>query len=138
MPKSENERNETSLEKREAVLPEGVEHTREGRQFAPPADIYETADGVTIVADMPGVGANGVDITLEKNVLTIRGNVDEEGPEGFRLAYAEYQVGDFVRNFVISDEIDRDGIEAHSKDGVLTLTLPKRGPTRKRIEVKAD
>lgn len=47
-------------------------------------------------------------------------------------------MGDFVRDFVLSDEIDRKGIEARAKDGVLTLTLPKRGPTRKRIEVQAD
>lgn len=138
MAKSEKEIKETGIEKREATLPEGVEHTREGRMFAPPADIYETENQVMIVADMPGVGSNDVDITLEKNVLTIRGNVKEERPEGFQLTYAEYEVGSFIRNFVLSDEIDREGIEARAKDGVLTLTLPKRTPMQKKIEVKAD
>ena len=133
-----NTENERSLEKREAQLPEGVEHTRETPQFAPPADVYEIGDTVRLVADMPGVGKDDIDITLERNVLTIRGRVDDPSPEGLELVYAEYRVGDFVRNFSISDEVDRDRIEAHVKDGVLTLTLPKKQPTRKLIEVKGD
>lgn len=136
MENMENESRETSLEKREAQLPEGVEHTRETPQFAPRADVFETDDMVMVVADMPGVGRDVVDITLEKNVLTIRGRVDAPDPEGFELAYAEYRMGDFVRSFAISNEIDRDRIEARSQDGVLALTLPKMRPTRKQIEVK--
>ena len=138
MANTENERTEGSLEKREAQLPEGMEHTREGRQFSPPADIYESEDTVWVVADMPGVGSGGVDVTLEKNVLTIRGQVADWRPEGYGLAYAEYQVGDFVRSFVVSDEIDRDRIEARARDGVLTLTLPKKEPSKRRVEVKVD
>jgi HSP20 family molecular chaperone IbpA len=129
------DREDTSLEKREATLPEGVERTREGREFIPRSDIYETNDSIVVMADMPGVPASGVDISLEKNVLTIRGSVREASIEGLSLAYREYTDGDFVRTFSISNEVDQDGIEARMSHGVLTLTLPKTGPTTRKIEV---
>ena len=134
----ENVNSETDLLKREAQLPEGVERTKEGNQFLPLADIYETTDEVVVLADMPGVTADQVDITLERNVLTIRGHAESVVPEGHQLAHAEYEVGDFTRSFTLSEQVDRDGIEAKMKDGVLTLTLPKAGPTLKRIAVKSD
>ena len=131
----EKEREDTGLEKREATLPEGVERTHEGREFIPRADIYETNDSVVVMADMPGVPASGVDVSLEKNVLTIRGKVQGATIEGLSQAYREYVDGDFFRTFSISNEVDRDGIEARMNNGVLTLTLPKTGPTTKKIEV---
>jgi HSP20 family molecular chaperone IbpA len=71
-------------------------------------------------------------------VLTILGYVELEVPEGYNLAFAEYQVGDYQRAFTLSDEIDRDGIEATVKDGVLRLHLPKITEARKRkIAIKA-
>jgi HSP20 family molecular chaperone IbpA len=57
-------------------------------------------------------------------------------PEGYRLAYAEYRVGDFHRRFTLSDQIDRNKIEAAVKDGVLRLHLPKAEPTTRKIAVK--
>ena len=131
----DKEREGTSLEKREATLPEGVERTREGREFIPRADIYETDESVVVMADMPGVPASGVDISLEKNLLTIRGTVQEAAIEGLSVVYREYVDGDFVRTFSISNEVEVDGIEARMSNGVLTLTLPKTGPTTKKIEV---
>jgi HSP20 family molecular chaperone IbpA len=131
----EKDHEDTSLEKREATLPEGVERTREGREFVPLADIYETHESVVVTADMPGVPATGVDISLEKDVLTIRGSVKQVEIEGLEPAHREYMDGDFVRTFSISNQIDRDGIEARMSNGVLTLTLPKVGPTTKKIEV---
>jgi HSP20 family protein len=86
---------------------------------------------------MPGVDENSVDITLEQNVLTINGYVAPVEPEGYRLAYAEYRVGDYQRRFTISDQTDRDKIEAMMKDGVLRLHLPKMEPTARKIAVKA-
>jgi HSP20 family molecular chaperone IbpA len=111
-------------EKRE-VAETGSERTRDRIAFVPRADIYETGEAITIVADMPGVDEHSVDITLEKDVLTINGYVDSDPPGGSNLDYAEYQVGDYQRAFTLSDEIDRDGIEAVVKDGVLRLHLPK-------------
>ena len=61
---------------------------------------------------MPGVDETSVDITLEKNVLTISGYVEPMQPEGYSLARVEYNIGDFERAFTLSDKIDRDGIGA--------------------------
>jgi HSP20 family molecular chaperone IbpA len=124
-------------EKQEAQLREGVEPTRAGRLFMPPTDIRETNDSIVLTADMPGVKPDGVDVTLESNVLTVRGCVGDECRHDEDPAYAEYEVGNYERSFAISEEIDRDQIEARMNNGVLTLTLPKTRPTQKRIEVKA-
>lgn len=115
-----------------------AERTRDRPAFVPRADIYETDEAIVVVADMPGVDENSLDITLEKGVLTLNGVVDPETPEGYSLAYAEYRVGDYVRSFSLSDEIDQEAIEATLKDGVLRLTLPKITEARtKKIAVKA-
>jgi HSP20 family molecular chaperone IbpA len=124
-------------EKRE-VAETGAERTRDRLAFVPRADIYETEEAITVVADMPGVDETSLDITLENNVLSIDGFVEPMKPEGYSLAYAEYQVGDYQRAFTLSDQIDRDGIEAVIKDGVLRLYLPKVTEARKRrIAIKA-
>ena len=120
---------ESGLELQDAekleVETEGAERTRERLAFVPRADIYETAEAITVMTDMPGVDETSVDVTLEKNVLTISGYVEPMQPEGYDLAHAEYNIGDFERSFTLSDRIDRDGIEATVKDGVLRLVLPK-------------
>jgi HSP20 family protein len=124
-------------EKRE-VAETGAERTRDRLAFVPRADIYETEAAITIVADVPGVDENSVDITLENDVLTINGYVEQVEPDGRRLAYAEYQVGDYQRAFSLSDQIDQDGIEATVKDGVLRLFLPKVKEARvRKIAIKA-
>jgi HSP20 family protein len=110
----------------------GAERTRDRAAFVPRADIYETDDGLVVVLDMPGVDEGSVDITLEENVLTVNGYVDFEEPEGYGLAYAEYRIGDYVRAFTVSDEIDQEGVEATIKDGVLKLHLPKAPAAKKR------
>lgn len=122
---------------KQEVAESGAERTRERVAFVPRVDIYETNDSIFLVADMPGVDEESVDITLEKNVLTIDGYVEAEAPEEYRLAYAEYRVGDYQRRFTLSDQIDRDGIEATMKDGVLHLHLPKAEPRTKKIAVKS-
>lgn len=112
--------------------------TRGRAVYRPWTDICETENGVVIAVDMPGVGTDDVDITLEKRVLTIRGRSQPRQPEGYRLAYAEYEEGDYERVFSLSDEIDEANIKAAVVNGVLMLELPKVEPARpKRIEVKA-
>jgi len=124
-------------EKRELDLA-GAERTRDRLAFVPRADIYETNEGITVLADMPGVDESTVDITLESNVLTIRGYVDPVEPEGRSLAFSEYRVGDYERAFSLSDQIDQDAIDALVKDGVLRLHLPKITEARKRtIAIRA-
>ena len=115
-----------------------AERTRDRPAFVPRADIYETDEAIVVLADMPGVDEDSLDITLEKGVLTLNGTVELETPEGYRLNYAEYRVGDYLRSFSLSDEIDQEAIEATLKDGVLRLTLPKITKVRtKKIAVKA-
>jgi len=125
------------IQKQEAQTPEGVERTRTRRTFVPVVDILETDKNIILVADMPGVDENSVDITLEKNVLSINGGVEEKTHEGHSLAYSEYRIGDFSRSFTLTDEIDKENIQAAVKDGVLRLTLPKAKPTTRKIAVKA-
>src|SRR4051794_14263018 len=132
--------NPAPMQKQEAQAPQGAEFMRTRRVFMPRADIYETPEAIVLVADMPGVDEKGVDITLEKNVLTITGHVEPESmPENARLAYEEYEVGDYQRAFTLSDEVDREHIEAALKNGVLRVTLPKAGGAKtKKISVKAE
>ncbi|MBN1220235.1 MAG: Hsp20/alpha crystallin family protein [Anaerolineae bacterium] len=126
-------------EKKEVATVEGAERTRIRRAYVPRVDIYENDDAIMLVTDVPGVDENSIDITLEKSVLTINGYVQTEAPDNYSLAYAEYQTGDYERSFTLSEEIDRENIEATVKNGVLRLRLPKAGPAKTRkITVKAS
>lgn len=127
--------NPQSMEKQAATAPEGAEHTRQGRMFVPSADIYETDGAVVVEADLPDVSPEDLEVTLENDVLTLHGRVGDQAPEGFQLAYAEYDTGDYHRSFAISNQIDAEKIEATMDNGVLRLTLPKVQPAHKKIEV---
>ena len=125
--------------KQELQNMEGVERTRSGRVYTPAVDIYETNEAIVLVADMPGVDESSVDVTLEKNVLTIYGRVQPWQFEGHSLRYAEYGIGDYQRSFTISNQIDWEHIEGSVSNGVLRLTLPKRAQEpsgRVKIEIK--
>ena len=117
---------------------EAPETTYGGRIYRPLTDIVETSDGVTLMLEMPGVGADDVDITLEKRVLTIHGKVRPTQIEKLDLAYAEYGEGDFERVFTMSEDFDPEKIEAAVQNGVLTLKLPRAATAQPRkIAVKA-
>ena len=116
---------ETTVTKRESETPEGTERTSTRPVFQPQVDIRETGDAIWLVADMPGVDEHSTEVMLEKNVLTIRGTVAPQQPDGYSLVWAEYQVGDYERSFTVSNEIDRDGIEALVRNGVVRIKLPK-------------
>ena len=119
--------------------PEGVEPTRNRPIYAPRVDIVETEDALEILADMPGVTKEGVEVILEQRVLSIRGRPDISLPEELAPLHLEYQPGDYERSFTLSDAVDPAGIEARVRDGVLHLRLPKAAPAKQqRIEVKAD
>lgn len=129
---------QTQDTEKQEVTVEGAERTRASKAFVPRVDIYETRETIFVMADMPGVDENSVEITLEKGVLTINGYLEPEEPEGFNLAYAEYDVGDYQRSFKLSNEIDQEHIEASVSNGVLNLRLPKAGPAKARkIAVRA-
>lgn len=126
------------IRKEEAMVPEEGERTRERRVYMPRADIYEVKDAIMVLADIPGADEKSVDISLEKNVLTIHAAANIEEPEKYSECYMEYGVGDYERSFVLPDEIDREKIEAKVKNGVLHLRLPKAAAAQARkITVKA-
>lgn len=115
-----------------------AERTRPRRIYTPKVDILETEERIEILADMPGVDEASVELTLEKNVLTIYGKVEADIPERHRLAVSEYGIGDYQRQFVLSNEVDRERIEAVAKNGVLSIQLPKAASAKTRkIAVRA-
>jgi HSP20 family molecular chaperone IbpA len=115
-----------------------AESTRTGPTFRPPADIYETKDALIVVLELPGVDAEGLNVTLDKRVLTVNGRSRVTAPTGFTLTAAEYRVGDYERSFTLAESIDTDKIAAALNDGILRLTLPKAGPApAKTINVQA-
>jgi len=127
------------MQKKEAQAQERVERTKSSRVYTPDVDIIERKEDIVLIADMPGVDEKSVDITLEKNKLTIQGAVSREIPEGYRLAVSEYGIGDYERAFTLTEEVDRDRIRATVKNGVLKLNLPKAGAGKiKKIEVRAE
>jgi len=111
---------------------EGTERMRARTIYTPRTDIYETDDNVMLIVDMPGMGEESIDITLENNILAISGNSMDIASEGHALVFAEYEPGDYERSFRLTDQIDRDGIQAVYQDGVLTLTLPKAEKAKAR------
>jgi HSP20 family molecular chaperone IbpA len=123
---------------KQEVVESGAERTRARPAFIPRVDIYETDEAIQIVADVPGVDPDSVDITLEQGVLTINGFAQDIQPEGYALAYSEYSVGDYTRRFTLSNQIDQEGIEASVKDGVLRLHLPKAQPSTRKITVSSS
>jgi len=131
----------TKLEEKERpdVTRSGTETTRDIRQFVPDVDIYETDEELVLVADMPGVKSADLDVTLEKNVLTISGRTGPVDVGERSLVQAEYEPGDYYRAFTVSEEIDQKKIEASLKEGVLTVQLPKVKKARpKRIPISAN
>jgi HSP20 family molecular chaperone IbpA len=116
---------EDAAHKQESATLNGTERTKARKVYVPAVDILETDQSLLLVSEMPGVDEGGVDITIEKNVLTIKGTVVDQVPADFRLSYEEYGVGDYERSFTLTNEIDRDGVNATIKNGVLKLTLPK-------------
>jgi HSP20 family molecular chaperone IbpA len=123
--------------KEELTTPEGVESTRPGRTYVPRADIYEKENGILVLADLPGVDENNLDIVLEKGVLTIDGQATQPWPEGYNLVHYEYEVGNYHRAFKLSEEVDQDKIEATIKNGVLSLYMPfASGPRTRKIQVQ--
>lgn len=103
--------------------------------LAPPVDIFETEEALTVVADLPGVPMDSVDIRVEDNILTIKGRANYSPTA--ELLRQEFSLQGYYRQFQLSDEVDQDRISAESKNGVLTITLPKAEKSKpKQIKVK--
>jgi HSP20 family protein len=116
---------EMELKEKKEVKKVAGEGTRPGPVFIPAVDILENANEIVVLADMPGVESKNVDIDLNNNQLTITGKVDlPEGEKEVPL-YKEFNWGDYVRQFTLSNVIDQGKISAKMEKGVLRLVLPK-------------
>jgi HSP20 family molecular chaperone IbpA len=108
------------------------------RAAAPAVDIFEDAGGITLLADMPGVSRDNLDVRLDGDALAIEGEVRIATPEGMRALWAEVNVPRYRRTFTLSRELDTSRIEANLKDGVLALRIPKQAHAQpRRIAVQA-
>ena len=125
-----------SAEKHE--LASTAEQTRPGVVYQPQVDIFETAQGITLLADMPGVKPEDLTIDLQDSVLTLRGTVRSPEEEGETAVLQEFRWGSYYRQFTLADTIDQGKIEATLNNGVLRLLLPKIEAAKPRqIKVKA-
>ncbi len=128
-----------SLQAREkSEVSSSTEQTRPGPVFTPTVDIFETVENLTLVADLPGVTPDDLNIDLKDNILTLSGEAAQEAGKDEQDILREYRTGTYLREFTLSEMIDQQGIEANLKDGVLTLTLPKvKAATPRKVTVKS-
>ena len=123
--------------KEKQELTSHAEQTTPGFVFTPEVDIFETEKEITLLADLPGVASDGLDIDLRDNTLTLTGVANNSKDENEADLITEYEVGKYYRQFTISEVIDQEKIDAVLKDGVLRLTLPKAEKAQpKKIAVK--
>jgi HSP20 family molecular chaperone IbpA len=109
---------------------------RPGATVVPRVDIYETDKAYVLLADMPGVGTDGLEVTAERDELTIRGHVaaPASAPD-----YQEFELADYERIFVLTQDLDAAKIAATLKDGVLRVEIPKSPRLQpKKIKVRAE
>ena len=123
--------------------PEKGSATRQATQrnesvMRPPVDVFETSDGIRLVADMPGVSKEHLQLRTEGNTLTIEGELQFEMADRMEALYADVRSTLYRCSFVLSPELDTSQIEAILKDGVLAVRIPKRAAFRsRRIEVQS-
>jgi HSP20 family molecular chaperone IbpA len=104
----------------------------------PPVDIFENGEGITLQADMPGVSKDRLQVRVEGSNLIVEGSIGISPQEQMTALYADVRSTTYRRSFALSNELETDKIEAHLKDGVLRLRIPKRAELRpRRIEVKS-
>jgi HSP20 family protein len=117
----------------------GVQQREPEVMLRPPVDIYEDADGITLLADMPGVSRERLTIEVDKDMLVLEGDARVDMSEGMEALYADVRTTRYRRSFTLSGELETGQIDANLRDGVLSVRIPKRAEVRpRRIEVRAD
>ena len=108
------------------------------RALQPRVDVSEDDTGITLLADLPGVGRDQLELRVEADTLHIEGQVDAATPSGLEAVHAEVRLPRYRRSFTLSRELDAAKIEAQLKDGVLRLRIPKQAHAQpRRIQVNA-
>lgn len=114
-----------------------AEQTTPGVVFTPLVDIFETEKTITLLADLPGVKTDRLNIDLRDNVITIIGDISPAEGKDEEDLVVEYETGRYYRQFTLSEVIDQNKIDAKLTDGVLRLTLPKvEKATPRKIAIK--
>lgn len=104
----------------------------------PTVDIHETSEGLLMRIDLPGVVKESLELIIEDNILKIFGRSSTKLAPEAEPVHHEFHMGDFYRSFILSDEVDGEGIKAELEDGVLILRLPKRQTRQRRIELEVS
>lgn len=106
--------------------------------YAPGVNIFESSSETLLTVDLPGVDGKGVEISFEKDQLSIKGEPALTIPEGYRILHKEFNLGQYIRKFTINKPIDVDKVTAVIKNGRVKLHLPFTTPNLKKIEVKTE
>lgn len=114
----------TEIQKSEKGVPT-AEQTRSGPLYSPAVDIFENDNAITVLADMPGVKVQDLQIDLRESVLTLTGRVSPPETPTESDVLREYGSGTFFRQFTLAETVDQSRIDARLADGVLRLELPK-------------
>ncbi len=105
--------------------------------YVPATDVRETPEAIIMQFDMPGVSKDNVDIRLDRNLLAVTGKVERQ--EQGNIVYQEYRIGDYYREFTLSEDLDKENITAEMQAGVLTLTIGKTEKAKPRkISITGD
>ncbi|TFW09835.1 Hsp20/alpha crystallin family protein [Oxalobacteraceae bacterium OM1] len=105
----------------------------------PPVDVIEDGNGITLLADMPGVTKDKLTLSLDADNLTIEGEVDMGTPPEMESRYAEIKVPRYRRTFTLSRELDPEKAQAQLNNGVLRLHIPKAAHLQPRkIQITAQ
>lgn len=105
----------------------------------PPIDIFDNGEGLVLRADLPGVSGETLELQVQDNKLTLFGRVAVQAPDDARLIHQEYRVGDYLRSFILSEDVDHERISAKLVNGVLEVTLPRAAQAEpRRIQVKTQ
>lgn len=118
---------------------EGDQSTVVTSQWAPRVDIREEDGRFVILADVPGVDPGEIEVSMDKSILTIKGERKvESGESSGKLTRQERVYGVFHRRFALPESADADGISAHGRHGVLEISIPKKAETTpRRITINA-
>jgi HSP20 family molecular chaperone IbpA len=125
------------------AAPPSTEHEtdRAVRTVSPRADIFETDTAFVILADMPGVGPDGVEVVADKDTLVLRGRVNRASSNvhARQVEHREFELADYHRTFTLTEDLDSDGITGTLRDGVLRVEVPKSSRVQpKKIPVRAS
>jgi HSP20 family protein len=133
------EQNQLTARDSRALTPEASRTGRRSHALIPAVDIYEDNLGITLLADMPGVSREQLEVRVQDGTLFLEGEVTLPTPAELRLQHLELREPRFARAFALSQDFDTSKIDASLTDGVLKLTIPRRDEARpRRIDVRID